>query len=204
MRGRGLLVAVLPAVLLVACTPSAETATTELTTTPASPAQAPDLPALRVQYELPACPTTDRDVPAVEGGLPQTELPCIGEGDPVNLAGLPREPMVVNLWAQWCGPCREESPFLREAFQETTDVRFVGINYQDPQEDWAIEFAGLVGWRYPHVVDVEKTLQGPLRVPGLPVTLFVDADGVIAGRHVGPVTSTEQLQDLMVEHLGTS
>ena len=204
MKVRNRLVVALPAVLLVACTPSGGIPAPELPATSASPTQAPDLPALRVQYELPACPTTDLDEPAVEGGLPQTELPCIGEGDPVNLAGLPREPMVVNIWAQWCGPCREESPFLREAFQEANDVRFVGINYQDPQEDWAIEFAGLVGWRYPHVVDVEKTLQGPLQVPGLPVTLFVDAEGVIAGRHVGPVTSTEQLQDLMVEHLGTS
>ena len=62
--------------------------------------------------------------------------------------------------------------------------------------DWAIEFAGLVGWLYPHVVDEDKRLQVPLRVPGLPTTYFVDADGRIAGVHAGPFESTEQLATL--------
>ncbi len=161
-----------------------------------------DLDALRQQYGLPECPDTDPAVEAVVDGLPMTELPCLGTDQVVNLAGLPREPMVLNFWAQWCAPCREESPYLREAFQQMEDVSFVGINYQDPQPDWALEFAALAEWRYPHIQDMERTLQTSLKIPGLPVTLFVAADGKVVGRHVGGLESTEQLLGLIDEHLG--
>lgn len=163
-----------------------------------------DLDALRVQYGLPECPDTDPDAEQVQGGLPQTALPCLGTEQVVNLAGLPREPTVLNFWAQWCGPCREESLFLTEAWQEADGVSFIGVNYQDPQPDWAIEFAGLVGWTYPHIVDMERTLQTDLKVPGLPITLFVAADGRVVGRHLGGIDSTTQLRGLIQQYLGAS
>ena len=161
-----------------------------------------DLTSLRVEYGLPECPETDPDAQPVSEGLPQTALPCLGTDQVVNLAGLPKEPTVLNFWAQWCGPCREESLFLAEAWEDAEDVSFIGINYQDPQPDWAIEFAGLVEWTYPHIMDMERTLQTSLKVPGLPITLFVDADGRVVGRHLGGIDSTEQLQDLIDDHLG--
>ena len=88
-----------------------------------------DLGTLRQQYGIPECPDTDPSVVAVPDGLPKTELACLGTDQVVNLAGLPRKPMVLNFWAQWCDPCREESPYLREAFLQRDDVSFVGVNY---------------------------------------------------------------------------
>ncbi|AQX17269.1 hypothetical protein BCR15_12080 [Tessaracoccus lapidicaptus] len=151
---------------------------------------------------MPDCPATDAAAAPVAGGLPQTALPCLGGDTTVNLAGLPRTPTIINLWAQWCGPCREEAPFLREGLAELDGVSFVGVNYNDPKPDWAVEFAGLVGWVYPHVMDQDKTLQVPLRVPGLPTTYFVDADGRITGVHAGPLESIEQLRELATTYLG--
>jgi cytochrome c biogenesis protein CcmG, thiol:disulfide interchange protein DsbE len=168
---------------------------------PAAESATPSLTQLREQYGLPDCPETDPAAEAVDGGLPQTSLPCLGSERSVNLAGLPRRPMVVNLWAQWCGPCREEAPFLRELHATRDDVDIVGINYNDPKPDWAIEFASLVGWTYPHVQDMDKTLRTTVGVPGIPMTLLVDADGVIRYRHPGPFESTQQLADLIAEHL---
>lgn len=189
-----LALALAAAVVLTACSAAPE----ESATPPA------DLPALRVQYGLPECPQTDPDAEEVEDGLPQTDLTCLGTDQKVNLAGLPRTPTILNLWAQWCGPCREESPYLREGLAELEGVSFIGINYNDPKPDWAIEFAGLVGWFYPHVMDQDKVLQAELGVPGLPTSYFIDADGKVAGIHAGPFESTEQLKELTEEYLGVS
>ena len=177
---------------------------------PDAPSPAPasttpaELEALRIGYGLPDCPATDPHAGQIEGGLPKTALQCLGSGTVVNLAGLPRTPTIINLWAQWCAPCRAESPFLREAPTRLKGVSFIGINYDDPQPDWALEFADVVGWSYPHVMDQDKSLRGPLKVPGLPTTYFVDAEGRIAGVHAGQLESEEQLVELAHRYLGTA
>ncbi len=165
-----------------------------------TPSATGSLVELRESYGIADCPVTDPSADAVDGGLPRTELPCLGSDRLVNLAGLPRRPMVVNFWAQWCQPCREESPFLREA-SRAGGADFLGVNYDDPDQASALEFAGLAGLAYPHVRDRHKQLAS-LGVPGLPVTLFVDADGRIVGRHVGVLESRDQLAALMHDYLG--
>lgn len=197
---RALAVAVATTVLAACATTPQAPATTGPTPTVA----ASDLQALRIHYGLPDCPDTDPAADQVDGGLPVTALPCLGSHKHVNLAGLPRTPTIINLWAQWCEPCRAESPYLRSALAELTDVSFIGINYDDPQPDWAIEFASLVGWNYPHVTDEDRQLRVPLGVPGLPTTYFVDADGRIAGVHAGQFTSAQQVVDLAERYLGAS
>ena len=190
-----LLALVAATLALAACSPTAETSQ--------APSSAPaDLAQLRLEYGLPDCPVTDPATLQVADGLPQTKLTCLGSETAVNLAGLERKPTIFNLWAQWCGPCREESPYLRAGLAELDGVAFVGVNYNDPRPEWAIEFAGLVGWKYPHVIDADKSLQVPLRVPGLPTTYFVDADGRIVGVHAGPFESTEQLLAMADDYLG--
>lgn len=203
MRLPHALAVALAVVALAACSPAASGPSADSVAPAETAATAPaDLAALREQFGLPDCPATDAAAAPVAGGLPQTALPCLGGDTTVNLAGLPRTPTIINLWAQWCGPCREEAPFLREGLAELDGVSFVGVNYNDPKPDWAVEFAGLVGWVYPHVMDQDKTLQVPLRVPGLPTTYFVDADGRITGVHAGPLESTEQLRELATTYLG--
>ena len=59
-------------------------------------------------------PLSDASVAPVDGGLPDVTLPCLGGGRDVRLAGLRGRPMMINIWAQWCEPCRAESRFLSE------------------------------------------------------------------------------------------
>lgn len=198
IRRVALAIAVAASVVAAACSPTPE----PVASRPPTTGEAADLASLRVQYGLPECPDTDPAAAPVPDGLPATALACLGTDQEVNLAGLPREPTIVNLWAQWCAPCREEAPFLREGLAELDGVNFVGVNYNDPKLDWAVEFAGLVGWIYPHVIDQDKTLQSQLRVPGLPTTYFIGEDGSIAGVHAGPFESTAQLRDLTAKYLG--
>lgn len=189
--------------MTAACVPAqpVTTASAPILNASTSPA---DLEALRIGYGLPDCQVTDPEASQIEGGLPKTALPCLGSEMVVNLAGLPRTPTIINLWAQWCAPCRAESPYLRAGLAKLDGVSFIGINYDDPQPDWALEFADLVGWDYPHVMDQQKQLQVPLKVPGLPTTYFVGADGRIAGIHAGELESEEQLMDLAHRYLGVT
>jgi thiol-disulfide isomerase/thioredoxin len=149
------------------------------------------------------CPTSDPAAPAIEGGLPDVVLSCLGGGRDVRLAGLRGEPTLINVWAQWCGPCRQEAPFLTEvAAQDQGELQILGVDFVDPQPGLAIEFAQRSRWRYPQLADPDKALGAPLQIAGPPQSLFVRADGTIAYRHSGAFTSAGQIRRLASEHLG--
>src|SRR6187200_327763 len=76
-----------------------------------------DLRALKREAGVPDCPESDPTIAPLVGGLPDVVVPCLGGGREVRLAGLRGKPMMINFWAQWCGPCREEAPYLAEVAQ---------------------------------------------------------------------------------------
>ncbi len=152
----------------------------------------PDLAAARRAAGIADCAAGSGSTP-VAGGLPDLTLECLGGGTNVRLASL-RGPMVVNLWAQWCEPCRSESTYLAAFATGQTKVAVLGIDYSDPQTGLAIEFAKETGMTYPHLVDQENTLKGPLGVTGIPYTFLIDAQGRIVARHPGQFISLENVQ----------
>lgn len=176
------------------------------TPTPAAGPTPADLATLRERAGIPDCPVPTGPPPApVADGLPDVALACLGSDRTLNLASLRGTPMVVNLWAQWCPPCRAEAPHLREFAAQAGDrVLMLGIDYGDPQPDWAIEFAALAGWTWPHVVDPERRTAPGLRLQGIPLTLLVDADGRIVHRFNGAFSSSAELRALVEEHLGVT
>jgi thiol-disulfide isomerase/thioredoxin len=131
-----------------------------------------------------ACPETSPAVTApARDALPAVTLPCFTDGAPVTLAGLGR-PAVINLWASWCAPCREELPAL-QAFADEANGRVlvVGVITDDVWDRAA--WAGIdYGVRFPSVFDPDRTLLRELGRPGLPVTLFVAADGSVRATDV--------------------
>lgn len=175
---------------------------------PASAAPGPstaDLASGKKAAGIPDCPTSDPAVAPAEDGLPDVVLPCLGGGREVRLAGLRGRPMLLSVWAQWCGPCRTEAPYLAEVSAgNDTDLLILGVDYVDPLPDKAIEFARLAGWRYPQLADPDKRLAAPLQIAGPPQTFFVASDGTIGYRHSGPFTSAQQIRELAAEHLGVA
>lgn len=110
-------------------------------------------------------------------------------------------PVVVNIWASWCGPCRDEAPHLRAAHEGFGDrVQFIGVDILDARAD-ARAFMREVGWTYPSVFDVTGEIRDGLGLIGQPVTLFYDADGELVDTWIGPLTRqalTTRLADLVV------
>lgn len=113
--------------------------------------------------KLAPCPATPSK-PPVGDGMPDVSLPCLGGGPDIRLADL-RGPLVVNVWAQWCGPCRDEAPYLAK-LAKSGKVRMLGIDYADPRPELAVSFATDEGLAYPHLVDQDKAIQSPLKVGG--------------------------------------
>jgi cytochrome c biogenesis protein CcmG, thiol:disulfide interchange protein DsbE len=154
----------------------------------------------RAAAGIPACPDDVRiGSGQVEGGLPELTLPCLGGGQDVELASL-RGPLVVNMWASWCVPCRAELPYFDRL--DSAGVPVLGVDFQDTQPDQALALAAEAGVSYPSVADVEGAVRAPLRVVGMPTTVFVDRAGRVTATLAQEFTSYEQLVAAVGEHLG--
>jgi thiol-disulfide isomerase/thioredoxin len=161
----------------------------------------PELRAAKAAAGIAPCPSSDLDAAAVDRGVPALVLPCLGGGREVNLAGL-GTPTVLNLWAQYCGPCRAEAPRFQELYEAARgEVAVIGVDWQEPQPGRAIAFADELGLTYPQLADPEAATRAPLRINALPVTVFIEADGTIEFLHHGEVKSSQDLARLVDEHL---
>ncbi len=109
-------------------------------------------------------------------------------------------PVVVNIWASWCGPCRFEIPFIQEQFREYgTRVAFLCVN-SDDAADAARRMASELPMPYPSVVDERANLAGRLGARGLPVTVFYDEAGKQVYVHQGSYRDAEGLAADIEKH----
>jgi cytochrome c biogenesis protein CcmG/thiol:disulfide interchange protein DsbE len=124
----------------------------------------------------------DKPAPA----FAMTEVPELGVPG-FDTAALKGEVTVVNVFASWCIPCRDEHPLL-VALKEVTGVRLFGINQSDAPEN-ARAFLAELGNPYDAVgTDRDRRVSIDWGVYGVPETFVVDANGVITFKHVGPLT----------------
>ncbi|MDN4175788.1 TlpA disulfide reductase family protein [Nocardioides sp. SOB77] len=130
-------------------------------------------------------------------GLPARRLQCLSRGPDVDLALLNGHPVVINLWASWCEPCRAEMPVLQEVAERARgSVSFLGVVTKDrPLE--AARFLSEVDVTYAQVIDPDGQLLGDLRSPGLPVTVILKPDGTIHHTKVGGIDEAGDLEALI-------
>lgn len=151
---------------------------------------------------LPPCPEVPRVQPRADG-LPDDELGCLGAGPGLRLSDLRGTPMVLNIWAAWCTNCDREMPILSSVQERAGDrLRFFGVHYKAPRV-FGLQSAADFGVTFPSVHDEDGDLIAlALRATAPPQTLFVTADGRIAGRKIGEIRSTDELAALVEQHLG--
>ena len=110
------------------------------------------------------------------------------DGGSVHLVALRGQPVMVNFWASWCVPCREEAPTLQRTWETYKDrgIVFVGVDIWDSDAN-ARAFLREFGITYPNVIDRNGSAAIDYGLRGVPETFFVNKQGNLASKYVGPV-----------------
>ena len=118
--------------------------------------------------------------------LPEFELARLDEDGVLSGAELQGRPVVVNFWASWCIPCKEEAELLQQTYERyrAEGVIFLGVNIKDSNVD-ARAFIEEYDVTYPVVSDPNEDLARSLGVKGIPETFFFDAEGMLIGTAAG-------------------
>jgi thiol-disulfide isomerase/thioredoxin len=136
--------------------------------------------------------------------LPAITLPCLGGGRDVRLSQLDG-PLLINLWASNCAPCRDELPVLQQVHELADEqVTVLGIDYKDAKPLSALELAAESGVTFASLADLDGVTATELQVVALPQTVLVDEFGTIVTMHRRPITSYDEAGALLGEHLGVT
>jgi cytochrome c biogenesis protein CcmG/thiol:disulfide interchange protein DsbE len=131
---------------------------------------------------------------------PVFDLENLEGGGSVSLADFRGKVVVLNFWASWCAPCKDEAPELEAAWQRWRDrgVVVIGVDQQDLSSD-ARRFVDRYDLTYPSLHDKHQWTWGRYGLSGLPETWFVDREGRLVGEHVeGPVSAEELDRNIRV------
>lgn len=126
--------------------------------------------------------------PGASGAAPPISLPDLADPSTTRtLAALRGRPVVFNLFASWCLPCRRELPVLQEASVANPDVAFLGIDHQDGRRA-ALEMLREAGVTYPAVHDPDGKTAAAYGARGMPTTILITRTGTVAATHLGELT----------------
>jgi len=133
------------------------------------------------------------DVKAEEGALAPDFLLGRLDGSELRLSDLRGQPVVLNFWATWCAPCRKEIPQFVDAYGRFRDqgLVVVGVNMQEGKSivrPYAEDF----GMNFPIVIDVDGEVGDAYRLLGLPVTYFIDREGIVRSVFTGPFEESDR------------
>ncbi len=134
--------------------------------------------------------------PLVGRAAPDFRLQAL-DGQWVRLADYRGHPVVLNFWASWCPPCRDEAPLLAEAAATygPNGLVMLGVVFQD-SPDAARAFMAGFGQRYPGLIDPGGRAALDYGVGGIPETFFIGRDGTIVAKQIGPVTEAGLRADI--------
>ena len=120
--------------------------------------------------------------------------PKVG-GQLISLEDYKERPLILNFWASWCPPCRDETPGMERVWRKYKDegVIILGINVQDGEKE-AERYISEFGVTFSNALDLDGSITVDYGITGLPVTFFINKKGFVIGRWVGSI-SEEKLDN---------
>jgi cytochrome c biogenesis protein CcmG/thiol:disulfide interchange protein DsbE len=115
------------------------------------------------------------------------------DGSSVTLSEHLGKVVFIDFWSSWCPPCRQEAPALKAVSDAMAgeDVAFIGIDVWENRPGEGRTFARRSGWDYPSGIDQDGAITIDYGVKGLPEKFFVDQDGNLVRKFIGPITADE-------------
>ena len=146
---------------------------------------APDISSVSVEAEEADTEETERE-PAPDFTVYDAD------GKEVHLSDFRGTPVVLNFWASWCPPCKQELPDFNEAFLREEGIRFMMVNLTDGQRE-TLESAGAfieeMGYGFPVYFDTEYSGAAAYGVSSIPATYLIDAEGNLVAYAVGMISA---------------
>ena len=140
--------------------------------------------------------------PRQSGPAPNFSLTTF-EGETITLSDLQGRVVIINFWASWCPPCRDEAPYLEATWRKyrDRDVVFIGVDYVDAEPN-ALAYIEEFDITYPNGPDIGQEIAKGYRIEGVPETFYVDKSGQLRGVHIGPLTPPildDKIDELLAE-----
>ena len=126
------------------------------------------------------------------------------DGRTVTLSELRGQVVIINFWASWCVPCREEAAYLEETWRKYEDqgVVFIGVDWVDTEKE-ALAYIEEFDITYLNGPDLGTRIAQAYNIQGVPETFFVAKNGEIRGVHIGPLKSPEldeKIEEMLAEN----
>lgn len=125
------------------------------------------------------------------------------DGRTVTLSELRGQVVIINFWASWCPPCREEAAYLEQTWRkyEGKGVIFIGVDWVDTEKE-ALAYIKEFDITYLNGPDIGTRIAPAYNIQGVPETFFVAKNGELRGVHIGPLQSPqldEKIEELLAE-----
>ena len=139
-------------------------------------------------------PTTTESPAVTHAGASAPDFTVYdSNSNPVKLSDYLGQPVVLNFWASWCGPCKSEMPEFQKAFESYGDsIQFLMVDVGEAMADGKA-FLSAAAYTFPAYFDIRSEAATAFQVSAIPATYFINADGQIVDSYVGAISESTLL-----------
>ena len=140
-------------------------------------------------------------IETIDGASQSEFTECLDGGAGVDVSSI-KGPAIVNVWGSWCKPCKDEMPVFKEFYKELDPtIQLIGVDVEETSINAGRKFALEQGITWPNLFDRDGQTRAFFGM-GVPVTWFIGSDGKVISKHIGVITSIDQLREATEKAFG--